>query len=215
MSPITPHFCEHLWSEVLEKEGLVLDATWPKFHVDVSLSKKYNSLQAMLREFRLDFQKLMGGKKGKNAAAQELPTDAIIFCAEGYAPFQKAALIALGQVELDSENEPVDKKYMTQLKENSDIKNLSSADQIKALKFAAFHMSNEVKLRGKEALELEIPFNEAEMLNGQTGLIAKQLALSGHVTVQSAVENCEQDTMKPSKREQATPGKPAILFFRR
>ena len=85
---------------------------------------------------------------------------------------------------------------------------------MKALKFAAFHMSNEVKLRGKEALEVEIPFNEEEMLSLQTSLIAKQLGLSGQVTIMSASRECDKDTMKPSKREQATPGKPAILFFR-
>ena len=215
MSPITPHFCENVWSDILGKtDCLVMDAPWPKFSVDIGLSRKYNSLQSMLREFRLDFQKLVGGKKGKGAQEILLPTEAVIFCAEGYAPFQKAALIALNEVEIDADNEPVDKKYMTQLKENPEIKTLAPADQVKALKFAAFHMSTEVKLRGKEALEVEIPFNEAEMLSLQTSLIAKQLGLSGQVTIMSASQECDKDTMKPSKREQATPGKPAILFFR-
>ena len=215
MSPITPHFCEHAWSNILNKQGLVMDAKWPKFTVDIGLSRKYNSLQSMLRDFRLDFQKLVGAKKGKSASSQEMPSDAIIFCAEGYAPYQKAALIALSEVEIDHENnEPIDKKYMTQLKENAEIKALSGPDQIKALKFAAFHMANEVKLRGKEALEVEIPFNEVEMLSLQTSLIAKQLGLTGQVTVMSASQECDKDTVKPSKREQATPGKPAILFFR-
>ena len=211
MSPITPHFCEHLWSNVLKKEGLVMDAAWPRFPVDVSMSRKYNSLQSILREFRLDHQRLMGGKKGK--ATIEPPTDAYIFVAEGYAPFQRAALIALTNVEIDSENDPVDKKYMSALKDHAEIKALAGPEQVKALKFAAFHMSTEVKLRGKEALELTLPFNEADMLKEQTGLVAKQLGLSGQVQILSASAECEKDTLKPTKRETATPGRPTILFF--
>jgi hypothetical protein len=29
LAPITPHWCEHLWSELLGKPGLVIDASWP------------------------------------------------------------------------------------------------------------------------------------------------------------------------------------------
>ncbi len=213
MSPITPHFCEHVWSNILKKDGLVMDAPWPHFPVDIGMSRKYNSLQSMLREFRLDFQRLMGGKKGKGGASIEQPTDAIIFVAEGYAPFQRAALIALTEVETDSENEPLDKKYMSALKDHAEIKALPAPDQVKALKFAAFHMSTEVKLRGKEALELALPFNEADMLKEQTGLVAKQLGLSGQVEILLASAECEKDTLKPTKRESATPGRPSILFF--
>ena len=213
MSPITPHFCEHIWGTVLKKDGLVIDAKWPRFAVDLSLSRKYNSLQSILREFRLDYQRLMGGKKAKNGAAIEKPTDAYIFVAEGYAPFQRAALIALTNVELDSENEPLDKKYMSVVKDNAEIKALSGPDQVKALKFAAFHMANDVKAQGKQALELSLPFNEADMLKEQTGLVAKQLGLSGQVEILSASADCEKDNLKPSKRESAAPGRPSILFY--
>ena len=214
MSPITPHFCEHVWSHILKKDGLVMNARWPTFSVDVGMSRKYNSLQSILRDFRLDYQRLMGGKKGKGGGAvMEQPTDAVIFVAEGYAPFQRAGLVALNDVDLDSENEPVDKKYMSALKDHSEIKALAGPDQVKSLKFAAFHMSTEVKLRGKEALELSLPFNEADMLKEQTGLVAKQLGLSGHVEIMSANSECERDTLKPTKRESATPGRPSILFF--
>jgi leucyl-tRNA synthetase len=213
MSPITPHFCEHVWGTVLKKDGLVIDTKWPQFTVDMSLSRKYNSLQSILREFRLDYQRLMGGKKGKNGAGIEKPTDAYIFVAEGYAPFQRAALIALANVELDSENEPMDKKYMSIVKDNAEIKALSGTDQVKALKFAAFHMANDVKVQGKQALELSLPFNEADMLKEQTMLVAKQLGLSGQVEILSTSADCDKDILKPSKRESAAPGRPSILFY--
>lgn len=103
---------------------------------------------------------------------------------------------------------------MSILKDHAEIKALSSADQVKALKFAAFHMANDVKLRGKQALELDLPFNEADMLREQTGLVAKQLGLTGQVEVLSASAECDKDVLKPSKREQATPGRPTILFYR-
>ena len=216
MSPITPHFCEHIWSDVLGREGLVMDAKWPQLSVDLGLSRKYQALQANLREFRLDYMRATGAKKaGKGGNAPiENPTDAFIFCAEGYAPYQRAALIALSQVELDLENEPVDKKYMATVKDHPEMLALSKTDLQKALKFAPFHMANDVKANGKQALELSLPYNEIEMLSEQVALIAKQLGLSGSVQVMSASTECALDTLKPSKREQATPGKATILFYK-
>jgi leucyl-tRNA synthetase len=216
MSPITPHFCEHIWSDVLGKDGLVMDAKWPQLSVDLGLSRKYQALQANLREFRLDYMRATGAKKaGKGGNAPiENPTDAFIFCAEGYAPYQRAALIALSQVELDLENEPVDKKYMATVKDHPEMLALSKTDLQKALKFAPFHMANDVKANGKQALELSLPYNEIEMLSEQVALIAKQLGLSGSVQVMSASTECALDTLKPSKREQATPGKATILFYK-
>ena len=217
MSPITPHFCEHVWSSILKKDNLVMNASWPSLPVDVALSRKYNTLQANLREFRLDFMKAVGSKKGKIQAGPDASplTDAIIFCADGYAAYQRAALIALGSVELDSENEPVERKFTNIIKDHPEITGLSKPDQVKAMKFAAFHMSNDVKLRGKQALELDLPFNEVEMLSEQTGLIAKQLGLTGSVQVMCTSADCELDSSKPTKREQATPGKATILFYRK
>ena len=217
MSPITPHFCEHVWSNILEKDSLVMNARWPHYPVDLALSRKYNTLQGNLREFRLDYLKAIGSKKGKvqNAEAAAPLSDAIVFCAEEYAPFQRAALMALDSVDLDEENNPVDRKFMNTLKDHAEILTLSKSDQVKSLKFAAFHMANDVKLRGKQALELDLPFNEVEMLQEQTGLIAKQMGLTGTVQVMSSSAECELDAMKPSKREQATPGKATILFYRK
>ena len=194
-----------------------MNASWPSLPVDVALSRKYNTLQANLREFRLDFMKAVGSKKGKIQAGPDASplTDAIIFCADGYAAYQRAALIALGSVELDSENEPVERKFTNIIKDHPEITGLSKPDQVKAMKFAAFHMSNDVKLRGKQALELDLPFNEVEMLSEQTGLIAKQLGLTGSVQVMCTSADCELDSSKPTKREQATPGKATILFYRK
>jgi hypothetical protein len=156
-----------------------------------------------------------GAKKGKGNAVIESPTDAIIFCAEGYAPYQRAALIALATVELDYENEPADKKYMASVKDHPEMLALSKVDLQKALKFAPFHMANDVKANGKQALELALPYNEIEMLSEQTALIAKQLGLIGSVDVMPASADCPIDTLKPSKREQATPGKASILFYKK
>ena len=93
LSPIAPHFCEHLWRKVLGKETLVVDEKWPEVSVDAFLSRQYALIQGSLRSFRLQLEKYKASgkrKKGKkNVASKNVaPTQAIIFVAKSYKPWQ-------------------------------------------------------------------------------------------------------------------------------
>merc|ERR1719235_3175717 len=78
MSPITPHFCEHMWGQVLKNKGLIVKQKWPKptKEVDSSLSRKYALLQSNLRTFRLDLDKFASPKKGSKDPPKK-PTEAV------------------------------------------------------------------------------------------------------------------------------------------
>ena len=158
--------------------------------------------------FPLDLQKFLGNRKGKTGA--EPPSEAVIFVAKEYLPYQCEVLRLLGEfVPLDeTTNEPSDKKFISVLKD----KLPAGAAGANALKFAAFHVQTEVKARGKQALETRLPFDEAAMLAEQMSLIKKQLGLQDLRILPSTADFAE-DNLKPTKREGAIPGKATILFL--
>lgn len=52
LAPITPHWAEHVWSELLNKEdGLVIDAAWPApAPEDKAMTQAYAFLKARAAE---------------------------------------------------------------------------------------------------------------------------------------------------------------------
>ena len=146
------------------------------------------------------------------------PNTAIVFVAKEYLAYQQEVLRLLAaHVQFDPVTfEPVDRKYTTALKGVLAEGGMTNALQAQALKFAAFHVQTEVKARGLEALELVLPFDEAQMFAEQIALIKKQLGVST-VEIRGSEEVCQDDvpTKQGCKREQAIPAKPSILFVRR
>jgi len=206
LSPICPHFCEHLWSTVLGKDHLVVRATWPTMEpVDAMLSRKYQVLQSALRQFRLDRDKALGKKKD-----QPKPTHAVVYVAKEYQKWQQDILRHLQQtLEIDEENAPVDPAFMKGFKDTPCIKDMGK-DAKKGMQFGSFVIANEVKAKGKEALQLTLPFDELDVLAGLKPTILKQLDLQG-LELQPAAQAHANDST--DKRLAATPGKPVIHFW--
>jgi leucyl-tRNA synthetase len=209
LSPIAPHFCEHLYQRVLGNSGNIVSlGRWPTLNpVDLGLARKFQVLQDSLRSFRLDMQRYLGAKKGK---VVDHPNEAVIFVAKEYLPYQCDVLSLIGElVPLDSAtNEPIDKKWISLLK----AKLPAGGAGANSLKFASFHMSTEVKARGIQALETSLPFDEAAMLAEQTSLIKRQLGVESLRIVSKDIDLAE-DVTKPTKRELSIPGKATILFL--
>ena len=83
MCPITPHFSEHIWTEILKKEFLCVKSKWPKLSnkIDLSLQRKFTVLKNNLRDFRVDLLKFSNsGKKQKTSTST--PSGCIIYVAK-------------------------------------------------------------------------------------------------------------------------------------
>eukprot|EP00931_Biecheleriopsis_adriatica_P065640 TRINITY_DN40132_c0_g1_i1.p1 TRINITY_DN40132_c0_g1~~TRINITY_DN40132_c0_g1_i1.p1 ORF type:complete len:1241 (-),score=317.82 TRINITY_DN40132_c0_g1_i1:51-3773(-) len=216
LSPIAPHFCEHMWRNVLGKESLVVREQWPtpEKEMDAVLARQYELIQGTLRSFRLQLDKIKNPKKKKKKAAQDTPppkpTRAVIFVAKGYKDWQTAVLKVLQQEELNEENEPIDKEFMKRVREADSIKDLPKTVMKQVMPFASFVMSKDVKARGREALELELPFDEAGMLRDLSEVIKLQLDLQ-ELEVADAAE--EHPGGYEQQRESAGPAKPQIVFL--
>lgn len=208
LSPIAPHFCENLWRNVLKKDTLVVKQRWPESkEIDAFLARQYALIQGSLRSFRLQLEKFKSPKK-KSKEVPPKPTHAIIFVAKNYKPWQMEVLKVLQGIELNEDNEPMEKNFMGQLREAESIKAFPKQTMKQAMPFASFVMSKEVKARGAEALELELPFDEAAMLRDLSDVIKSQLGVQ-ELQIVSSTEEVGFD----SQRDAATPAKPQIVFM--
>lgn len=154
LSPICPHFCEHIWA-ILGKDGFVSVAAWPKTdEVNFSLLRAGDFLSKTVRTFRESLIKGTGKKKGKNAAAVEekKPTHAHVYMSTEFPEWQQRVLIFMASV-FNSEKREFPADFMKLLKDL-----IASDDSLKkitknVMQFAAFAKS-EAAIRGDEVLEL-------------------------------------------------------------
>src|ERR1700722_19984345 len=57
LAPICPHYCDHIWTKLLNREGSVRTATWPAGGpIDETIITKNNFLHVSLHTFRLRIQ---------------------------------------------------------------------------------------------------------------------------------------------------------------
>jgi len=213
-SPIAPHFCEHVWQNVLKKDGLVVRARWPTPEGEPSpvLLRQYESLQATLRSFRLELDRLKSPKKEKKGKVAEPPPvldRAVVFVSKGYKPYQQEILRLLQQIPLDEQNAPLDKDYMRSVRDLESVKALPQSKSKEVMGFASF-MMREVQERGPEVLELQLPFDEAQMLQDLSEVIKRQLKIEAFEVADAAQEH---PSGGDSKRDAASPGTPQILFL--
>ena len=93
------------------------------------------------------------------------------------------------------------------------FKSLPKAQQKGVMPFASYVLTVELAARGAEAFELNLPFNEREMLSERLTLICHrdQLGLED-VEIRDSSEG-PVDWDKSEKSANATPGKPTVAFF--
>jgi leucyl-tRNA synthetase len=152
LSPICPHFCEHIWT-ILGKPGLVSKALWPKVdEVDFTLLRAGDFLNKTVRNFREVLTK-GSQKKGKKPAVEEAkPTHAHVYLTNEFPVWQKKVLIFMSSV-FDANKKEFPSDFMKLLKGE-----LNKDDSLKkmtknVMQFAAF-VKAEAEIRGSEALEL-------------------------------------------------------------
>jgi hypothetical protein len=81
-----------------------------------------------------------------------------------------------------------------------------------ALKFGAF-TAKEAEVVGKDAaLELQMPFDEVEVIDSNRDFIFENMPGVKNITVQLAAADFPVDAAKVPK-EGALPGKPAFFFY--
>eukprot|EP01053_Blabericola_migrator_P010180 Blabericola_migrator_1__10179@NODE_568_length_7541_cov_61_527562_g423_i0_p1_GENE_NODE_568_length_7541_cov_61_527562_g423_i0NODE_568_length_7541_cov_61_527562_g423_i0_p1_ORF_typecomplete_len1157_score245_85tRNAsynt_1/PF00133_22/3_8e90tRNAsynt_1g/PF09334_11/4_7e10tRNAsynt_1g/PF09334_11/2_6tRNAsynt_1g/PF09334_11/1_6e16tRNAsynt_1e/PF01406_19/1_4tRNAsynt_1e/PF01406_19/2e12tRNAsynt_1e/PF01406_19/1_7e03Anticodon_1/PF08264_13/3_5e09tRNAsynt_1f/PF01921_18/0_21_NODE_568_length_7541_cov_61_527562_g423_i012 len=214
MSPIACYSCEFIWSCLLKKPTLVVNQRWPAAETPFD-SPQHRQFQLLLETAdavrkQLDKQ---GGKKGKTAAK---PNSAVLVVASNYHPWQQEVLKEMQNIELDPKtNIPLNPKYIECIKNNAELLQRVGPSKTKdALAFCSFQMKEEVRLRGKAALNLTMPFDEEQLFVDHLDFLKRATGLPYlSVAALGAQLPSQLGPSEIKKVDLALPGKPAIIFY--
>jgi leucyl-tRNA synthetase len=193
--PICPHWSEMIWKK-LGKDGLAVKAPWPEAgKEDKLLSRQAKFLRDSLKSFRT-----LAGKAKKGW------TKASIMVTDSYPQWKIDTLQWMQEQYKDG---TFANTFMKDLQGWSK-ENFSDKKMIKfAMQFASY-IKNEVLDVGPVAMDVQLPFDQKEILEQARKYIESQLAIS---EVDILKLGSDEASEAPSKfLENVTPGKPSMWF---
>lgn len=183
LSPICPHIAEYIW-QLLGKDGLIVNAPWPTVDpVDEKLAIGARFITESLAEFRARLKTYMTPKKKALKEIPEVPTEAVIYVAKEYPPWQKTILDILEKQAKANNGALPDNKAISQLigKEES-LKKFAK----KAMPFVQM-IKERFEQKGVSALASSSPVDQTSILNENIDFIMNALDLD-RVTIRHTDE---------------------------
>jgi leucyl-tRNA synthetase len=151
MTPICPHWCEHIWSDVIGNTSSVCDASWPAFTPYEPLVRKgYSFFRDFLKTIRQAITKL-----------KSPVTRADVYIASTYEP-NKVAVLQYLQTQCSSVGtfpDDILSKLKVFLASRDDLK----GDTKNLMQFGSF-MKSETEVCGSDALAIELTFDQKAIL---------------------------------------------------
>ncbi|VAH06366.1 unnamed protein product [Triticum turgidum subsp. durum] len=224
ITPICPHYAEHVWQNILSKEGFAIKAGWPIADTpDPTLRIANKYLQDSIVLMRKLHQKQgSGSKKHKKGAApprtaENKLTVGLIYVNEHYDGWKEQCLRVL-QSNYDSQTRlfAPDEDISEALK-NCFIEHEASFTQVQKLcmPFIRFK-KDEARTIGPQALNLKLPFGEMNVLEENLELIKRQLGLE-HAEVLSASDGAARARagrhVSVLNNNPPSPGEPVAIFM--
>ncbi|CAD6188440.1 unnamed protein product [Caenorhabditis auriculariae] len=201
LSPVCPHIGEQIW-RLLGKEGLIVNSSWPKAEpVDEKLCQEANFMRDTMTEFRARLKNYLQPKK---KAAVEAPTEAVIFVAKEYPPWQKTILCLLQRLAQEHNGTLPDNKAISLLlgKEESLKKYMK-----KAMPFVQM-IKVEYEQKGETALFFESLYDQTAILTENTDYIMNALDLD-----RLSIRHTDEQGIDANLIETIMPGAPLINFL--
>ncbi|CAO3655639.1 unnamed protein product [Mucor hiemalis] len=201
LSPITPHWSEYMWGKVLKKQGLVVDALFPKptAAVDEPLDAATRYIRKTTKAIRDAELALLKKKKGKavvNEYKANEPKSLKIYAATKFPEWQEACLNAL--------KENYNNGAFDDVKIRSDLGAQGVLKNKKAMPFVQ-EQKKIITREGPEAFNRTLIFNEVETLEKAKEELKRTL---GFNTI--SILGNEQWTEEDKASENAVPGVPTF-----
>ncbi|KAG1379388.1 hypothetical protein G6F61_004992 [Rhizopus arrhizus] len=205
LSPITPHWSEHVWGTVLKKEGLVVSAPFPKpsAPVDESLEAATRYIRRTTKAIRdAELNLIKKKKKGKAAESEYKPSEPKslkIFIATKFPEWQEASLNVMKAHYNNGEFDDVKIRQ-----------ELGAQGMLKDKKVMPF-IQEQKKLIAKEgpvAFNRTLIFNEIETLEKAVDELKR--ALGFHTISILGHDQWPEEYIKTA--ESAVPGVPSFSF---
>ncbi|KAG7204947.1 hypothetical protein KM043_005335 [Ampulex compressa] len=206
LSPICPHVSEHVW-ELIGKKNSILNVKWPAVtEIDEILIKSSHYLMSAAHSFRIFLKNYLAPKKtskGKNDQARiEKPTQAIVWVAKTYPPWQSTVLTTMKNMYTANNNTlPENKILATELGRLSELKKYMK----RVMPFVQV-IREKMESSGLSALNLTLDFNEIEVLEQNKNYLRNTLELE-----EILIKNTDEAPEKT--KEECCPGSPYISFF--
>lgn len=197
MAPITPHICEYVWTELLQKPQSVVFAQYPDVKdlvVDKTLLLMDNYLHDFLHNLRVKLQK-----------EKQKPSRAYIYVADQFLPWQVQTLELLKKIEQENSGSLGDlKSIAARVKEfKFDTRMVATVMAFVAQKLEDFAKE------GIATLSTELPFDEYDLLTQHIQPVNQVL---GGIPV-DIYKTSTPNIPDPQKRLPLTqPQKPQIAF---
>ncbi|RIA97593.1 leucine-tRNA ligase, partial [Glomus cerebriforme] len=205
LSPIAPHWSEYIWKDVLLKEGLIVNASFPEpsAPIDEGLLEAGEYVRKIIksvRDLEIASQKKKKKGKGENFDPSK-PKSLKLFVATRFPEWQDFAVEAIKQ-NYDEQNKTYDDvKIREILAEKGILKNKRTMPFVQEFK------KNVDKL-GTMAFNRALLFDEYDTLNMSKDFIKRSLGYDKiDVLRESEAENDEKMVV-----EIAVPGEPGVLF---
>jgi leucyl-tRNA synthetase len=226
ITPICPHYAEHVWRNILKKEGFAIKAGWPVAGTpDPTLRIANKYLQDSIVLMRKLLQKQgSGSKKPKRGAAPPPPAEnrltvGLIYVNEHYDGWKEQCLRVL-QSNYDTQTRTfAPDEDINEALSSCFIEHEADFKQVQKLcmPFVKFK-KDEARTVGPEALDLKLPFGEMDVLEENLELIKRQLGLE-HAEVLSALDGAALALAGPHisvlNKNPPSPGEPVAIFMSR
>eukprot|EP01080_Neovahlkampfia_damariscottae_P009492 gene9492-1698_t len=201
MSPIRPHFSEHIW-ELIGKKTRIENELWPEVpDSDLRVIRSYFYFQNSIYQFRSKLNKEKDtAKKSKKEWSQ--PKGAYIYVMDHYATWQLETLKVLREIIKPTDTQfPVDLSKM--LKGKVDGKNM------KNIMMFVGYLRLEFEKYGMEALNDELPFDEYGIFEENASFVKSSLGFDS-LTI---FKESDKNVVDPKNRMKlVSTGNPQIHF---
>ena len=209
LAPICPHTCEHIYGEILKKQGSVTCAGFPSGDVeDAALTAANKYLNDLISNMRKGMAKCTAApKKGPAGPPKSVKSGTIVVASE-FVGWRAVCLNILSELyDAKAKSFPpvpeiLEKVKGSELAADANFKNVMKM----VMPFIKFKM-DETALVGASALRLKSIFDEMSVLNENVDFIKRALNVP-EVTICLTT-----DPEAGSKAEEATPGSPVFDFL--
>lgn len=219
LTPICPHTCEHVWSDLLKRDGCVVNAGWPAAsQPDHVLQQAASYLEASIHNLRKIIIKVENPPKPKKAGMAAPVAQRVVgmqlVVPQRYGGWQAKILNVVSSIYENNNGTFPDNTIgmiLATLKADENIKALGSKMFNTVIMPFVRGTIESAKLDGSSSLSLSLPFDEAAILQENAGYLQRALNLKDPVVVKS-ISYDEQEASEDEKIRESFPGSPGVFF---